>query len=206
MLFGIGVGVAAVAALSVDSHDRQSGSVSPVETGGAVAAPSAATKVPPEGEHKRLDAGNLKSEGPTTKIEVQTGNAGKSDASTGSTERPAAKRPQMTVRAASDEPPIARLPLGRSNAFPGMVQSEAQPEITPRGPLASGAPKLPPESTQSRTSQQGKSAADRLNSASEPRKKPEKTVRDEAGRDARLGQAYARDSSSSPRGFWAWSW
>ena len=32
MLFGIGVGVAAVAALRVDSRDRHSGSVSPVET------------------------------------------------------------------------------------------------------------------------------------------------------------------------------
>jgi len=210
MLFGIGVGVAALAALSVGSRDRQSGSVSPVETGGAVAAPSAATKVPPDGGHERLEAANVNIDRPRTEIEVQTGNAGKSDTSAGSTvnaERPAAKPPRMTVRAASDEPPIARLPLGRSDAFPGMVPpSEAQPEITPRGPLASGAPKLPPESTQSRTSQQGKSVADRLTSAPLPPKKPEKTVRDEAGRDARVGQAYARDSSSIPRGFWAWSW
>ena len=210
MLFGIGVGAAAVAALRVDSRDRHSGSVSPVETGGAVATPSADTQVPPDGGgYKRLEAANVNIDGPTTEIEVQTGNAGKSNESAGgivNAERAAAKSPRRTVRAASDVPSIARLPLGRSDAFTGMVPSEAQPDVAPRGPLASGAPKLPPESTQSRTSPQGKSAAERLTSPPLPRKKPEKTVRDEAGRDGRLGQAYARDSSSSPKGFWSWSW
>ena len=241
MLFGLGIGVLAVSAISVGGRDLDSRSVSPLVTRDAVAAHS----VPPQAaggeDHERLEAVRISADRATTEKEVHdskpnasTGDIGNADpnAKTACEEnnlaclnevRSVAKPRGVAPGAANDGHPLARLPLGRSDAAAGA-------RIMPRAPLAQGLPKLSPEDTTAGTFQQDE-AADRPNSTSQPRKKPQKsarqnprrlgtpdghrsredrgndwTRRDEGSRAVRLGRAYARDSSPSPKGFWAWSW
>jgi hypothetical protein len=250
MLFGLGIGVVAVVAVyavNVGGRAPDSRSVSPVVAHDAVAAHSVPSQVPAGGEdHKRLEAVRISADrGTTQEVDASKPNASAGDI--GNADRNAktvceennlaclnevrsvAKPRGVAPRAANDGPPIARLPLGRSDASAGA-------RITPRAPLVQGLPaplvqglpKLSPEGTTARTFQQD-AAADRPNSTSQPRKKPQKsarqnprrlgdgyhsredrgndwTRRDEGNRAVRLGRAYARDSSPSPKGFWAWSW
>jgi hypothetical protein len=235
MLFGLGIGVLAVSAVSVGSRALDSRSAPPVMTRDAVAAHSVPPQAAGDEDHERLEADG----GPTEK-EVDVSKPNASPSNIGNADRNAktvcaennlaclnemrsVAKPRGVVSAAANDHPLARLPLGRSDAAAGA-------RIMPRAPLAQGSPKLSPEDTTARTFPQDE-AADRSNSSYQPRKKPQKarvrtaghwghptanrsreargadwTRRDEGSRAVRLGRAYVRDSSPSPKGFWAWSW
>ena len=129
MLFGLGIGVLAVSAISVGDRDLDSRSVSPLVTRDAVAAHS----VPPQAaggeDHERLEAVRISADRATTEKEVHdskpnasTGDIGNADpnAKTACEEnnlaclnevRSVAKSRGVAPGAANDGHPLARLPL-----------------------------------------------------------------------------------------------
>ena len=137
--------------------------------------------------------------------------------------RPSAKQPP--VGPAPETGVTARPTVGPSDASPsGILASGGSADATPQAPLAPAVPKLAPQNTTAVTINKDDPAADQANSTSLPRKKPQKTVRgqnverqqapdshgsresgNQGAQAIKPGRVYAR-SSSSPRGFWDWSW
>jgi hypothetical protein len=112
--------------------------------------------------------------------------------------------------------------VGPSESPPSGIFASRGSADVPQAPLGAAVPKL---STQNTTAgNKDEPAPDQANSTSLPRKKPPKTVRgqnverqqvpdshssresaNQGAQAIKPGRVYAR-SSSSPRGFWDWSW
>jgi hypothetical protein len=112
---------------------------------------------------------------------------------------------------------------GPSDPSPSSIfASGGSADVTPQPPLAAAVPKLAPQNTTA--GNKDEPAPDQANSTSLPRKKPAKTVRgqnverqqvpdshslresgNQGAQPIKPGRVDAR-SSSTPRGFWDWSW
>jgi hypothetical protein len=224
MLFGVGIGVVAVTALSLGSRD-QDGSAHSAGTGGTVGTAlgaangggsdrrgGAASTDPNETGTQRVDhAIRANQPDPIAGGESNSANDVK-EACQGRADLSCAKAAAVGAgrrgpRPSHDSPAIARLPLGRSDAADsGTIKLQVGGDLTPRAPLAPGTSESIPL----------------------PREKPRKAVSRNSLRQARLNgyddsgdiwagradgspttrpsRAPPRDSSRSLRGFWAWSW
>jgi hypothetical protein len=225
VLFGIGIGAAAVIALNGNND-------SPVPRGvnsGAVGASAKMEEVP---GYNSLQAGRVEDEvnrRHTSKPDGSSADDNSKNPKTGPATTcegnkapclniPAAKPRRMRVPSANDALAVARVPLGRSDASawttPPSVSSERAPERSPAGPSqqrnAQDAPVDRPDSK--RLSHQKPHKA--VRSQNRPRQEAPNYREERAaywngrGYDrpvGDLGRAYARDRSYGQKGFWAWS-
>jgi|EndMetStandDraft_8_1072994.scaffolds.fasta_scaffold118341_1 hypothetical protein len=220
MLFGVGIGVVAVTALSLGSRD-QDGSAHSAGTGGTVGTAlgaangsgsdrrgGAASTDPNETGTQRANAIRANQLDPmaggegNSADDVKEASQGKPGLSGAKAAAVGAGRRALPPTHGS--PAIARLPLGRSDAA-DTIKSQVSGDLTPTAPLAPGASESIPL----------------------PREKPRKAVGRNALRQAELNghedsgniwtgrgdgrqttrpRAPSHDSSRSLRGFWAWSW
>jgi hypothetical protein len=231
MAIGLVFGVIAPIALNVSLRHPEGGSLSSAEIRGAVAGAATTVQAPPDGKFsKSIGAVSINTNAAATPSEANTKNAGMSDStvddggSSGAPKPPLNPKPRAKALGGSlaDAPPIARLPLGRSDPTSGLIPSDAQADKNgTRGHRGAMGLEQPP----GRAFQHDETAAAPIPL---PRKRPEKTARrtnpasdffrsrEEGGNDltdgdttkraARVGPAYVRDSSPSLKGFWAWSW
>jgi hypothetical protein len=169
-----------------------------------VVAPSITTEASPNGAgNKRPGAGSINIDQTRINNEVSTsdpikpvtastqpGNSDRKNAKTAcdgnkfgclENARRASGRAGVASPAANDGPAIARVPLGRAEASTG-IQGSGRSDVAAQGSLA-------PERTTPPALRQDWATKDRPNSNA----------------ISRVGRADARDSSSSPLGFWDWS-
>ena len=226
MLFGVGIGVVAVTALSLGSRDQDHGSAYSAGTSGTVGTASGAARQDGGSDRRGGAASTDPNETGTQRADQAiranqpdpiAGGEGNSaddvkEACQGRADLSCAKAATVVGagrRALSpthDSPAIARLPLGHSDAAgAGTIKSKVGGDLTPRAPLAPGTSESIPL----------------------PREKPRKAVGRNAVRQGGpngheesgniwTGRADgsqttspsppSRDSSRSLRGFWAWSW
>ena len=233
VLFGIGIGAAAMIALNGSNNTDDAAAPRGVNAG-AVAA-SAIREEPPDAVPggNSLQAGRVEDEvnrGQTSKPDGFAADANSKNRTNATTTcggnkaacpnipLPAAKPRGMRVPAANDALAIARVPLGRSDASawmtPPSASSERVPERSTTGP------------SQQRNAEDA--AADQPDSKRLSHQKPHKTVRShnrpqQEGPNYRedraaywngrgydrpvgdLGRAYTHDRSYGVKGFWAWS-
>jgi hypothetical protein len=227
VLFGIGIGAAAMIALN--RHNTDDAPVPRGVNAGAVAA--SAIMEPPDAvpRHNSLQAARVEDEvnrGQTSKPDGLSADANSKNRKTNATTTregneaaclniplPAAKPRGMRAPAANDALAIARIPLGRSDASAGMTSagpsasSERVPERSAAGPA------------QRRNAEDA--AADRPDSNLQttrsqnwPRQEAPNHREDRAaywnrrGYDRPVGEAgraYANDRSYAQKGFWDWS-
>jgi hypothetical protein len=223
MVFGVGVGVA----VTVGTRHQDHASLSAAETRGAVAGATASTQAPPDATpDKTVGAAGVATDGTATKgintKEVSGAGTVVDGMGKSGVHRPpfGRKAPDRALRSLSDMPPIARLPLGRAD-------SSAEP--TPAGDRAASGPRgtRMPEHPQTNLRHEETTPVE-PDRTPVPPNRPERTVRrqklapdahggldargnertdrDTEGRGPSARRAYARDGSSSPKGFWAWSW
>jgi hypothetical protein len=205
MLFGVGMGVAAVTALSIGSGDHHQGSAHSAGTGGAVVTASGAARED-GGNGRRVGAASTD---PNETVTQRTDHASakEPDASAagggnlkgaclGTADLSCAKAGVGAARRAlpptHDAPAIARLPLGRSTA--GLRQDAATastPESVP----------LPREKPRKAVASQNTLRQAGMNGHEDSR-----TIWTSQGSQNRPGRVPTRDRSQSLRGFWAWSW
>jgi len=211
MLFGVGIGVVAVTALSLGSRDQDHGSAYSAGTSGPVGTASGAASTDPHetGTQRADHAIRANQPDPIAGGEGNSANDVK-EACQGRADLSCAKAAAVGAgrrgpRPSHDSPAIARLPLGRADAADsGTIKSQVGGDLTPRASLAPGTSESIPL----------------------PREKPRKAVSRNSLRQARLNgyddsgdiwtgradgsqttsRAPPRDSSRSLRGFWAWSW
>jgi hypothetical protein len=232
LLFGIGMGVVAVTALSTATRDRDSGSLSPVQAGGAGAFLPTFKTLPGSGNPSPSPAGrtnavtNEKGNLPIhdSQPAAPADNFGNSrrdakpscqndDLTCLSDGRPAAK-PRLISRP-TQITDLGRLPLGRSDGSGfGAIPPDGS-AVTPRAPPT--APNVTPQKTTAGT-------IGKEDSTSQPRKIPQKTPRNQNTEAQKAPASYpSREdrgrrgvppdevrrpyagSAASPKGFWAWS-
>jgi hypothetical protein len=227
VLFGIGIGAAAIIALNGNNTDD-----APVPRGvNSGAAAASAIMEPPDAVpgHNSLQAARVEDQvnrGQVSKPDESSADANSKNRKINATTTcegneaaclniplPAAKPRGMRMRAANDAVTIARIPLGRSDASPGITSagpsapSERAPERSTVGP------------SQRRNADDA--AADRPDSnrqtARSKNRPQQETPNHREGHAAfwnrrgydrpvgELGRADAHDRSYGLKGFWAWS-
>jgi hypothetical protein len=214
LLFGIGIGVVAVTALSTATRDRDSGSLSPVQAGGAGAFLPAGRTNAVTNEKGNLPIHDSQPAAPADNFGNSRRDAKPScqndDLTCLSDGRPAAK-PRLISRP-TQITDLGRLPLGRSDGSGFPPDGSA---VTPRAPPT--APNVTRQKTTAGT-------IGKEDSTSQPRKIPQKTPRNQnteaqkapvsyASREDRGRRGVPPDevrrpyagSAASPKGFWAWS-
>jgi hypothetical protein len=208
MLFGVGIGVTAVTALSIGSRDHHQGAEHSARTGGAVVTASGAARED-GGNGRRVGTASTDPNETVTQTadhasakqpDASAGGEGNSadhvkGACQGTADLSCAKAGVGAARRAlprmHDAPAIARLPLGRSTA--GLRQDDATastPESVP----------LPREKPRKAVAGQNTLRQAGMNGHEESR-----TIWTNQGSQTRPGRAPTRDRSQSLRGFWAWS-
>jgi hypothetical protein len=208
LLFGIGIGVAAVTALSTATRDRDSGWVSPVQSADADASLPTTKTLPDSGKSSLSPAGrtnaatNEKGNLPINASQpaAPAGNLGNSgrDAKTScqnddltclSDGRSSAK--PRSVSRPTQITDLGRLPLGRSDASASSaIPSDGSPAVTPRAPYAPTAPNVMPQKTTAGTIRKEDPAAGR-DSTSLSRKIPQKTPRTQNPERRKAPASYA---------------
>jgi hypothetical protein len=206
-----------VTALSTATRDRDSGSVSPVQPGGAGASLRTTKTLPDSGNSSLSPAGhtnaatNEKGNLPVDASQpaAPAGNLGNSgrDAKTScqnddltclSDGRPSAK-PRLVGRPTQISD-LGRLLLGRSDASgSSAIPSEGSPAVTPRAPYAPTAPNVTPPKTTAGTIRKEDPAAGRV-STSLPRKIPKKTPRTQNAERQKAPASYASREDRGGRG------
>jgi hypothetical protein len=209
LLFGIGIGVAAVTALSTATRDRDSGWVSPVQSAGADASLPTTKTLPDSGNSSLSPAGrtnaatNEKGNLPINASQpaAPAGNLGNSgrDAKTScqnddltclSDGRSSAK-PRLVSRP-TQITDLGRLPLGRSDASASSaIPSDGSPAVTPRAPYAPTAPNVTPQKTTAETIRKEHPAAGRDSTSLLSRKIPQKTPRTQNPERRKAPASYA---------------
>jgi hypothetical protein len=183
MLFGVGIGVVAVTALSLGSRDQDHVSAYSAGTSGTVGTASGAARQ--DGGSDRR--GGAASTDPNETTKAATVGAGR-----------------RALSPTHDSPAIARLPLGHSDtAGSGTIKSKVGGDLTPRASLAPGTSEsipLPREKTVGRNAvrQGGPNGHEESGNTW--------TGRADGSQTTSPSRAPSRDSSRSLRGFWAWSW
>jgi hypothetical protein len=222
VLFGIGIGAAAVVALSGNNNGDDAGVSHGVSSASVVSdnSPQAADikkeankdhTSKPDGSTAEAKINGSKAEANTNAATTCEGNNSSCNAPP-----PAAKPRGLRVPAANDALAIARAPLGRSDASAWMTPPSASSERGPEGSTTGP--------SQQRNAEDA--AADGPASHLVTHRKPRKTARSqtrprqEAPREERaaywngrgydrpvgdLGRAYTHDRSYGVKGFWAWS-
>jgi hypothetical protein len=197
MLFGLGIGVAAVTALTMGAHHRDSGSAPVVQNGDAkplpdtkpakrVEAASHTNPVPNERENHAVNV--TRPSAPATEYNSDRGT--EKLCLTGDTCRNEAPPPANPRRV--ELAPIARIPIGRSD--------NSGSSTTPSG--RAGSTSLSGKNPQKTAHNErlkrpdGHALSDREN---------DEIFGGEGAQAARASRGSARNSVSS-RGFWAWSW
>jgi hypothetical protein len=207
-LFGVGIGVAAVTALSRDHRGAASG---PATSSAVAAAPSSG--LDSGGSDGNIAATNLQATGSSTKKVNQPIKANPQDLSRGganssgdvkqacqdgdrSCSRVSLARPRRgSVFPTNDPPATARLSLGRSDASSETVQAESQ--IT-------GLPQAGVESVGAETTPLPRHKPSKIaRNQNYPQRKLDDHLRVEPGNIS--GRTTSATRPASPRGFWAWS-
>jgi hypothetical protein len=214
VLFGTGIGAAAVIALNGNNNTDDAQAPRGVNAGSVAA--SAIMEEPPDAQTSKPDgsSADANSKNRTNATTTCEGNK----AACLNISLPAAKPRGMRVPAANDALAIARVPLGRSDASAGMTST---------GPSTSSE-RVPERSTASQQSNAEDATADRPDPNLLTHRKPHKTARSQSrprqatpnyreeraaywnGRSydrpvGELDRSYAHDRSYSQKGFWAWS-
>jgi hypothetical protein len=214
MTIGLVLGVVALVALTADRRHPEDTSRSYSPSAAALVGEARTGRAMQNGDFlENAAAEGVLLEGVAIPKEINTNGVSGHDADkigSRNTSKPT-NSSKPTAKRLSNAPPIARLPIGRSDGLPGSSRSGAARDATPveerEGMLQRGQTATGRSSTTPPPRKRAEKTARRKNSAPELYRSHEESGDDRTDRDvARASRAYARETAPIPRGFWAWTW